>query len=300
MNQITIKNNSIELTILDFGAIIQKLIVKDKNGNPTNVVVGLENSNAYLTDNMFLGACIGRYAGRISNGKFTLEDEIYVLAEENGVHLHGGNIGFNQKYFTVDKIDNGKEPFVRLSYLSPDLDEGYPGNLKIVVTYTIIGSSLKITHEASTDKTTVVNLTNHSYFKLDTAAEVNHYDLKLNCSKITETDDNLVPTGKFSHVLASKYDFLEKKKIGETRLDTPFAIDSGSKIVAEVHSEISGITMEVKTNQPAVVIYTPPTTGSICFETQNFPDAPNHKHFPSSVLQPGEKYLNESIFTFTI
>lgn len=298
MNQITIKNDRIELTVLDFGAIIQKLIVKDKNGQPTNVVVSYDNPEDYLNDKMFLGACIGRYAGRISNGKFSLNGNEFTLQEENSVHLHGGKEGFNQKYFTIEEVNHGKEPFVKLSYVSPDLEEGYPGNLKIIVTYTLSANALKITHEATTDKTTVVNLTNHSYFKLDKEPEINHYNLKLDCAKIIDTHANLLPNGKFLNVLDTKYDFLKKKKINETRLDTPFAINASATLVAEVNSEVSGISMQVKTNQPAVIIYTPSTTGSICFETQNFPDAPNHSNFPSSVLEPNEKYINESTFTF--
>ncbi|QWX84564.1 galactose mutarotase [Cellulophaga sp. HaHaR_3_176] len=298
MNQITVKNNNIELTVLDFGAIIQKLIIKDKNGNPTNVVVGYENSEDYLVDDMFLGACIGRYAGRITNGEFSLNNENYKLHQDKSVHLHGGLKGFNQKYFKIEKIDHSKQPSIQLSYLSRDLEEGYPGTLKVLVTYTLLENSLKITHEATTDKTTVVNLTNHSYFKLDDAEEVNDYRLQLNCSKITETHDNLLPNGNFLNVENSKYDFTKEKYIGETRLDTPFAIDKGSDISAIVKSKKSGITMKVKTNQPALIVYTPPKTGSICFETQNFPDAPNQENFPSSTLRPGEVYKNESFFTF--
>jgi aldose 1-epimerase len=300
LKQITIKNNSIELTVLDFGAIIQKLIVNDKNGNPTNVVIGYYNPEEYLTDSMYLGACIGRYAGRISKGEFSLNGEKYTLFKDNNVHLHGGKHGFNQKYFTIEEVNQGNNPYIKLSYLSPDLEEGYPGNLKVVVTYTLIDNTLKITHQATTDKTTVINLTNHSYFKLDKEPLINHYSLKLNCPEIIEMQKNLLPTGALLNVSHTKYDYTKKKKIGETRLDTPFSIDSKSKIAAEISSEISGISMQVETNQPAVVIYTPPTTGSICFETQNFPDTPNHSHFPTSVLEHGETYLNEAIFRFSI
>ena len=300
MNQITIKNDSIELTVLDFGAIIQKLIVKDKNGNPINTVVGYDSPKDYVKDNMFLGACIGRYAGRISYGKFTINGKEYTLFEKDNVHLHGGEIGFNKKYFKIEEVNTSNLPFVKLSYISSDLEEGYPGKLKITVTYALIGNTLKITHEATTDKTTVVNLTNHSYFKLDNELSINHYNLKLNCHEILETNSRLLPTGNFLNVTNTRYDFLNKKKIGETRLDTPFAINLDDNIAAEVTSEISGITMKVKTNQPALIIYTPLTTGSICFETQNFPDAPNQANFPSSILEPNEKYINESTFTFEV
>ncbi len=300
MKQITIKNNSITLTILDYGAIIQKLIVNDKNGNPTNMVIGHDNPKDYLTDDMYLSACIGRYAGRIADGKFSLNGSDYTLFEENGIHLHGGKIGFNKKYFTIEEVNESEEPFIKLSYLSPDLEEGYPGNLKTTVTYTLLNNSLKITHEATTDKTTVVNLTNHAYFKLDNTSTVSDYNLELGCSRILETNEKLLPSGDFLSVTSTPYDFKIKKKIKDTKLDTPFEIDTNKTIAATISSDKSGITMQVKTNQPALIVYTPPVTGSICFETQNFPDAPNQKSFPSSKLEPEETYFNESYFTFSI
>jgi aldose 1-epimerase len=300
LNQITIKNSSITLTVLDYGAIIQKLIVNDKNGKPTNMVIGHDAPEDYLTDDMYLSACIGRYAGRIADGKFSLNGKEYTLFEENGIHLHGGKVGFNQKYFTIEEVNKSEEPFIKLSYLSPDLEEGYPGNLKITVTYALINSSLKITHEATTDKTTVLNLTNHAYFKLDNETTVSNYNLELGCSRRLETNDKLLPSGNFLNVADTPHDFRITKKINQIKLDTPFEIDTNKTIAATVSSEASGITMQVKTNQPALIVYTPPVTGSICFETQNFPDAPNQKNFPSSKLDPGEKYFNESYFTFSV
>lgn len=300
MIQNTIKNDKIELTVLDFGAIIQKIIVKDKYGNPVNMVVSFDDPKDYLINPMYLGACIGRYAGRISNGRFALDGENYNIAEEKGVHLHGGGRGFDKKYFKVDVVKHGNHPSIKLSYESEHLEEGYPGNLKVTVTYSIEDDVLIVTHEATTDQTTVVNLTNHSYFKLDSAEDVNHYDLQLDCSKILETHENLIPTGKFTNVANTKYDFIVTKKINNTRLDTPFVIDKSKEICATAYSEISGINLEVTTNQPAVVIYTPEITGSICFETQNYPDAPNHQHFPSSVLNKEENYFNQSKFRFKV
>ncbi|WP_405247124.1 MULTISPECIES: aldose epimerase family protein [unclassified Cellulophaga] len=300
MIQNTIKNDKIELTVLDFGAIIQKIIVKDKYGTPTNMVVGFDEPEDYLSNPMFLGACIGRYAGRISQGGFSLDGKTYPIHEEDGVHLHGGIAGFNTKTFEVTHVNHGTKPFIQLSYVSEHLEEGYPGNLNVTVTYTLDDDALIITHEASTDQKTVVNLTNHSYFKLDSTEEVNHYTLQLDCSKVLATHDNLIPTGELIEVSKTNYDFLERTPLANTRLDTPFVIDKRHEICASAYSEISGITLEVMTNQPAVVIYTPETTGSICFETQNYPDAPNHPNFPSSVLTPEDTYHNQSTFRFKV
>ena len=299
MNQVTIKNNFITLTVLDYGAIIQKLILKNKEGVDTNVVVGLEEPEKYLTDNKSLGACIGRYAGRISNSGFQINNVHYPIFSKDGVHLHGGQKGFGKRYWTIEQVHDGENPFVKLSYLSQDMEEGYPGNLKSTVTYKLVGPSLFIIHEATTDKATPVNLTNHSYFNLDGAETIDHWNLRLACTEYLETDAKLLPTGKLVSVKNSKYDFLELKKIGQVRLDTPFVMDSSLKNSTVLTSDNSGLSMEVVTNQPGVVVYTPPAFAAICFETQNFPDAPNQPHFPNSILQPGETYHNETEFRFS-
>ncbi len=300
MKQVTISNPFITLIVLDYGAIIQKLLVKDNEGIYTNVVVGFDYPSKYPSDTASLGACVGRYAGRISNGGFTLDRKNYSLHTEGGIHLHGGKEGFGKKYWTIEEVNHGDEPFVRLSYLSKHLEEGYPGNLKATVTYKIRNNELHIIHEATTDLTTVVNLTNHSYFKLDDENIIDHYYLKLNCPEVVETKKNLLPTGKLIPVTGTKYDFLSEQQIGLTRLDTPFATDDHSSFAAMVSSKKAGISMEVSTNQRGMVVYTPISFPAICFETQNFPDAPNHEHFPTSVLRPGETYRNASVFKFDL
>lgn len=300
MKQVTLSTPFVTLIVLDYGAIIQKLLVKDKNGKSRNVVVGYDFPDDYLKDEYFLGACVGRYAGRISNGGFEIDRQQYHLYQQKGVHLHGGKESFAQKYWTVEEIQHGSQPSVTLSYESKHLEEGYPGNLKAAVTYTLINNTLIITHQATTDRTTVVNLTNHSYFRLDDESQVNDYQLKMNCSKMIEMYANKLPTGNIISVRDTPFDFLEEKKIRNTRLDTPFAIQANAEIAAKVSSSESGISMEVFTNQPGMVVYTPLKFPAICFETQNYPDAPNHSNFPSSILRPGEFYQNESKFVFDL
>jgi len=300
MKQVTISTPFATLVVLDYGAIIQKLLVKDKDGNSINVVVGFNSPNKYLEDDKFLGACIGRYAGRITNGRFELDRETYDLYQKDGVHLHGGKEGFGKKYWTIEEVHQGRQPFVKLSYKSKHLEEGYPGNLIVNVTYKLINNELHIIHEATTDRTTVINLTNHSYFRLDDASQINEYDLQLNCSKMVEVYADLLPTGNVVPVKETSFDFLEKKKIKSTRLDTPFVIDATSKHAGTISSEKTGISMEVTTNQSALICYTPSEFPAICFETQNYPDAPNQKNFPSSRLRPGEIYKNESRFVFDL
>lgn len=300
MKQVTISTPFITLIVLDYGAIIQKLLVKDKIGESINVVVGFDFASKYLKDQICLGASVGRYAGRISNGNFKLDRENYDLHVNNGVHLHGGKEGFHKKYWTFESVNYGKEPYVVLSYLSKHLEEGYPGNLKTTVTYQLIDNQLQITYRATTDRTTVVNLTNHSYFNLDKSGSIDDHRMQLNCPDYLETLENLLPTGKLLPVKDTKYDFLNQKPIGKKRLDTTFINGLKSDIAAILSSKSSGIGMEVSTNQPGLVVYTPLNFPAICFETQNFPDAPNHQHFPSSILRPGEKYVNKSTFKFDL
>ncbi|MDB2606362.1 galactose mutarotase [Zobellia sp.] len=300
MKQATIQTENIILIVLDYGAIIQKLLVKGKDGNYRNVVVGLNYPNTYKSDKKSLGACVGRYAGRISNGGFTLDRENYALHNVNGVHLHGGKQGFAKKTWKFEEINNGPEPFIRLSYFSKHLEEGYPGNLKVTVTYKIEDNALVIDHKAETDRTTVLNLTNHSYFQLDNEGSIDHYQLQMNCTHFAETSNDLLPTGNFKSVKGSPYNFIEKRAIGNTPMDLPFAIHPKTNLAARLSSKKSGITMTVQTNQPALVVYTPAEFPAICFEAQNFPDAPNQPNFPSSVLKPGGKYRNISKYHFSV
>ncbi len=298
MKQVTIKNQFLSLTILDYGAIIQKLMYTDGTREIRNLVVGFEKPLEYLNNPNYLGACIGRYAGRITNGSFSLDQKQYLLAQKEGIHLHGGNEGFDRKYWNIDKVSHKENPFIQLSYVSPHMEEGYPGTLSITLRYSLEAHGLRITYHAETDKPTLVNLTNHSYFRLDNSNKIDHYNLHLKCSAYLETAPNLLPTGKIKKVEGTVYDFLTSKKIKDLRLDTPFVTDTTKNFIARVSSSLSRLSMQVSSNQPAVVIYTPENFTGICFETQNFPDAPNHSNFPSAILRPEETYYHETLFNF--
>ncbi|MEM9143577.1 MAG: aldose epimerase family protein, partial [Bacteroidota bacterium] len=280
MKQVTISTPFITLVVLDYGAIIQKILVKDKKGQSLNVVVGSNYPNYYLEDTAFLGACVGRYAGRISKACFELDRDTYPLYGENGIHLHGGKQGFSKKYWIFEEVGYGTEPFITLSYYSKHLEEGYPGNLKVMLTYKLVDNQLHILHRAAADRSTIINLTNHSYFKLDRMESIDHYRLQLHCPQYLETNEKLLPTGEIFSVEDTEYDFLNERRIGETRLDTPYVKSPQSKKAARLYSRKSGISMDVHTDQPGMVVYTPPHFAGICFETQNFPDAPNQPHFP--------------------
>ncbi|MCX2720447.1 aldose epimerase family protein [Lentiprolixibacter aurantiacus] len=298
MEQVSIKNDYLSLKVLNYGARIQELLFRDKSGNWQNTVVGFEDPEEYLHDAISLGACVGRFAGRISSGGFTLDDVFYPLYNEKGVHLHGGKEGFARKFWEIREVHEGEDPFVKLAYTSPHLEEGYPGRLQVLVTYQLIKGNLRISHEAITDRNTVVNLTNHSYFKMDEEPNISHYLLQLGCRQYLETHSNLLPTEKLLDVYGTAFDFQQSRAIGETRFDTPLVLHTD--FAGSVYSPVSGIRMRVTTNQPAVVVYTPPSFAGICFETQNYPDAPNISTFPSSLLKAGESYLNQSVFTFDL
>jgi len=300
LRQFTINNSALSLTALDYGAVIQKLMFRDKNSRTLNMVVSLSEPEDYLEDMISLGSTVGRYAGRISKGKFELDGNLYELYAEDGVHLHGGREGFGKKTWEVTEMADGDHPGLVFSYRSPHLEEGYPGRLEVSISYILVNNALHIEHRAVTDSATVVNLTNHSYFRLDERSNINHYRLKLSCDEMLETDEKLLPTGRILSVQGTDFDFRQPKEIGQVRMDTPFVCKPGMRDVGEVFSDKSGIRMRIRSNQPAVVVYTPPDFAAICFETQNFPDAPNIHAFPSSVLRPGETYFNSAIFEFDL
>ena len=319
---ITLKNtNGLEVQISNFGATIISLCVPDKNNKLINVVVGLQNVNDYtsqdyLSKNLYLGCTVGRWAGRISNGQFKIDNEVYQLYKESGVHLHGGKEGFDKMYWNIDAIH---ESSVTLSYLSKHLEEGYPGNLATSVTYELTNENeLKIVYQATTDKTTPVNLTNHAYFNLEGGGSVLDHELELKSDKYVELDEKLLVTGKLIGTQNTPYDFKTKSLIGNENfkgLDDIFILnsDDGTHKVSLV-SEKTGIRMRIFTNQPALVIYTPPQLpvlsykddvsyskfSAICFEAEGYPDAPNQPDFPSGMLNPGENYRNETVFEFTV
>ncbi|MBC2839983.1 aldose epimerase family protein [Robiginitalea sp. SC105] len=298
MEQVTVKNDRLRMEVLDYGAIIQRLQLRDARGAYTDLVVGLQEPEAYLADQAYLGACVGRFAGRISGGVLRVGNENHRLSHRDGITLHGGERGFGKRTWKLEaQRTSGDTAGVLLSYFSPDGEEGFPGNLRVRVLYQISGNSLLVRHQAVTDRPTVVSLANHSYFKIDSSGSIDHYRLRLNARERLETDQRLLPTGRILDISQTEFDFRQEREIGATRLDTPYILN-GAMPAAELLSPESKIRMQVTTNQPAVVVYTPPHFPGICFETQGYPDAPNHPGFPSTELHPGEEYLNESRFTF--
>lgn len=326
----TIKNkNGMSAEVTNYGTKIIRLMVPDKNGKMEDVVQGFDTLQENIDKEPYFGATCGRFANRIKDGKFTLDGKEYTLVQNNsGNALHGGIEGFNAKVWEVKAV---LENSIRMQYVSPDGEEGYPGTLYCQVTYTLTDDNeLKIKYEATTDKPTVIGLTNHSYFNLKGAGNgtVRDHILQINADFHTVLDDTASPTGEIRPVDNSPFDFRQPVVIGDV-IDAPEyvpgrGIDNNWTIrkkqpkelalAATLYEPISGRKMDVLTTQPGVQVYTanwvekqPGKYGkiyseqdSICLETQNFPNSPNIAHFPSSVLRPGERYEEWCVYRFGV
>ena len=309
-----------QLKVVTFGATITSLKIPLKNGSFIDVVLGFDTLEAYLNSfNInsapYFGATVGRYAGRINNSTFSLNGKsIDLNSNNNGHSLHGGNIGFSQKQWKIKNVNEGENPSITLSYFSPDGEENYPGDLSVNLTYTLSDQNeLIIEFDATTSEDTVINLTHHSYFNLDGHnSTILEQDLSINSKKILETNEHSIPTGQFLNLENNPFNFNQAKKCPQT-IDTTFVLNDGEKFSASLFNPKNNLEMLVSTNQPAVHIYVGGNCfnsikgkenaeynhlSGICFETQNFPDAPNHDHFPNAVLRKGEVYLHKTMYKF--
>ena len=315
-------NNGIEVKIINYGATITSLKIPLKTGKIIDVVLGLDTLEDYIKSyeiggSPYYGSTVGRYSGRINQGLFSLNNKVYQLDKNLNNHsLHGGKIGFSQRIWEVKKFTEGINPSIALTYFSPNNEGGFPGDLNVELTYTLSeNNELSIDYIATTSEDTIINLTNHSYFNLEGPTEtVANQDLYINSSTVLETDNENVPTGLLLKVDSTSYDFSNAKKCPE-KIDTSFVLNKENKVAASLYSEINNLKMIVFTDQPSIHIYVGgknddqltgkekikyQSNSGICFETQNFPDAPNHNHFPNSVLKKEETYLQKTIYKFEI
>jgi aldose 1-epimerase len=329
----TLSDGSVEARIISYGGIVISLKVPDRNGNSTDVVLGFDDLDGYVSNSngphgAFFGALIGRYGNRIAKGTFSLDGKTYHLPINNPPNsLHGGPHGFNNVVWKAKEVADG----VELTYLSKDGEAGYPGNLTATVRYTLVKGELKIDYSATTDKNTVVNLTNHSYFNLsgEGKGDILKHQLTLQASKFTPVDATLIPTGELRPVAGTPMDFMKPAAIGE-RIDADdeqiklghgydhnWVLDAkGGKLAqaAEVFEPVSGRVLQVLTTEPGVQFYTSNFLdgtvkgkggvsygkhAALCLETQHFPDSPNHPDFPSTELKKGQKYHTVTTFKFS-
>lgn len=333
VDQYTLSNAAgLTAKIITYGAILAELDVPDRNGKLGDVVLGFDNLKDYLERNPHFGSTVGRVANRIAKGKFALDGKEYTLAINNGPNsLHGGLKGFDKKMWKAEPktVPNGAA--LELSYISKDGEEGYPGTLTVTVVYTLNNDdALRIDYTATTDKTTPVNLTNHSYFNLAGAksADILDHELTLAADKYTPVDDTLIPTGEIKPVKDTPLDFTQPRRIGERidqlknfpggGYDHNFVLSNGGKaepvLAARASEPKTGRILEMYTTEPGVQFYTGnylngKLTGrggvvynkhaGFCLEAQHFPDAVHHANFPSILLKPGETYRQTTIYKFS-
>jgi aldose 1-epimerase len=324
--------HGLEARIMTYGGIVVSLKVPDRNGKVGDVVVGYDSLDGFLKNNSpYFGAIIGRYGNRIAKGKFSLNGREYVLAKNNGEnHLHGGNRGFDKVLWKAKEVPGKERVGLELTYLSKDGEEGYPGNLSVTVVYTLTNTNeLKIDYSASTDKETVVNLTNHTYFNLAGHGNILKHELMIDADRFTPIDESLIPTGELRTVTGTPMDFTKSTAIG-ARIDQKdeqltygkgydhnWVLNHGSgppAMAARVYEPVTGRAIEVFTTEPGIQFYSGnfldgtiqgkgkqvyQQRAGLCLETQHFPDSPNKPKFPSTVLKPGQKYATTTIYKFS-
>lgn len=329
VQQFTLSNaNGMMVKIINYGATVTDLLVPDSTGKATDVVLGFDNLDGYLHNTSYFGCIVGRYANRIAKGKFKLGGKTYSLAKnDNGNHLHGGIVGFDKVIWqaTPIRVKDGTALF--MAYTSNNGEEGYPGTLKVFVTYTLTNNNeLKIGYEATTDKPTPVNVTHHSYFNLAGAGtgDILQHQMMINADKFTAVDQHLIPTGVLQNVTGTSLDFTSPHTIGERIADIEGGYDhnfvlrktsDSLSLAARVYEPTSGRIMEVYTTEPGLQFYSGNfldgnTIGKgntaykkhfgFCLEAQHYPDSPNHPKFPSVILKPGKTYRQTTIYKFSI
>ena len=323
-----------EIGIITYGGIITSWTAKDKNGDYEDIVLGYNTLAEYEDETPYFGALIGRYGNRIAKGRFTIDGKEYTLATNNGVnHLHGGLKGYDKVVWDAKTIVGDSTVSLVLSYLSKDMEEGYPGNLETRVTYSLNNKDeLSVKYEAKTDKTTVVNLTQHSYFNLsaDFNKTILDHELVINSDSFLPVDSTLIPTGEFRDVTDTPFDFRSSQVIGKqinsenSQLKNGLGYDhcwvlnyqdKGVRFVASAFEPESGRLLEIFSDEPGIQFYsgnfldgTLPSKNNgryqhrtgFCLETQHYPDSPNQDHFPSVILSPGDKYVSNTIFKLSV
>lgn len=314
--------HGIVVKIINFGATITSLKIPLQNGDNIDVVLGFDSLEDYIKSyeigsSPYFGATVGRYSGRINHGLFKLNNKKYQLEKNHNNHsLHGGSNGFSQKIWKVEKINNGKNPSITLTYFSPNNESDFPGDLNVELTYTLSESNeLIIDYKATTSEDTIINLTNHSYFNLEGHSKtVSNQDLYINSKTILETDDDNIPTGWNLNVRNCPFDFSTIKKC-PSKIDHTFVLNKDQELAASLYSEKNNLEMLIYTDQPSIHIYiggacddqltgkenvTYCSNSGICFETQNYPDAPNHSHFPNAILKKDGSYIQKTLYKFQI
>jgi aldose 1-epimerase len=329
--------NGMEVKITNYGGIITSVVVPDRDGEMENVTLGFTSLDEYVAGHPYFGTITGRYANRIARGTFDIDDENFYLALNNGPNsLHGGDIGFDKHVWAAEEVSGEGEVGVTLSRVSPDMEEGYPGNLDVSVTYTLTDNDeIRIDYHATTDEPTHVNLTNHAYWNLagEGSGSAEDHELTLMASNYTPVDENLIPTGEIAPVAGTPLDFTTPHPIGERvrddfeqlvigrGYDHNFVLDRSSPdettliVAARVVEPASGRTLEISTTEPGIQFYSGNFLDAtevggagkmyrqgdgFALETQHFPDSPNQPDFPSTLLEPDEEFNSTTVYAFSV
>ena len=329
-----LKNDKCEVELITYGGIITSIKVPDLNGNLIDVALGFNDFDSYLEGHPYFGAIVGRYANRIDNGSFSIDENDYSIPlNNNGTSLHGGIKGFDKVNWNVVSYDSINHNFIKLNYLSKHMEEGYPGNLNTYVKYTLTeDNELVVEYQAETDKPTVLNLTQHTYFNLsgESSGDILDHNLLINADSFLPVNEKIIPTGEIKSVENTPFDFRKIKKIGKNINieDRQLKLGNGydhcwvlndynkkSRKIGEVNSNKTKINMEIFSDLPGVQLYTGNfLDGSLnskkdlkyinrsgfCLETQFYPNSPNNQNFPSTKLEPGKKFYSKTSFKFSI
>lgn len=299
MQTVTLNNGILKAHFLSYGATLHQLWVPDRNGKATNVIAGLAKPLDYKRDSWYRGAVVGRFAGRLRK-TITINDKMVDLEHEDGVVLHSGSTGWSKRTWTLESHSEGANAQVTWKLFCPTGSGGFPGNVTATVTYTLDENRLHVAYRAKTDAATPVNLTNHAYFNLSGQTAFKQQQLQINASQFLELGADLIPTGTFLDTQGTVLDFQKMKPIGSTRLDDYFVLNTDMPFATKLYAQDTGISMETQTDQPGVVIFTPPDFEAICFETQKFSNAPNISHFPETILQADKEYRQNTQFEFSV
>ena len=312
-------DRGLAVSIINYGGAVTSLLVPERNGKLGDIVLGFEKLDEYVRNPRYFGGLIGRHANRIADGRFSLDGVQYQLPQNNGRnHLHGGFHGFDKRVWNIVEGENA----LHLSYLSKDGEEGYPGNVEAFVDFHLSDGELRLEYRATTDRDTIVNLTNHSYFNLKGEGTILDHELTLDADNFTPVSDDLIPTGEIAAVAGTPMDFRKGRAIGsEIRAiggyDHNFCLnewDGSLRSATRLYEPESGRVFEIITTEPGIQFYsgnfldgsfsgkngvTYVKYAGLCLEPQHFPDAPNHSNFPSTVLRAGEEYRQTTVFRFS-
>jgi len=293
LKEIVLTNHDLKVIILSYGGIIKELWYKG-----TNVVLGKKNAEEYLDNPWYMGACIGRYAGRLAS-EYTIDQVRYTHKKGNAIQLHGGAQGWDKAVWKIYDLFHGTVPHVVLEYDCLEKDSSHPGDVTVLLNYSLRENTLQLEYKAKTTRPTPINMTNHSYFNLSGAPNLGDHELMIQADEVLELDHNLLPTDVINTVKKTDFDRNDLRSIGQSRYDDCFVLREKEAVNLRLKANSTKIQMDLITDQPGLVVFNPKELNGICFEAQKFSNAPNIPHFPNTIVRPGVRYTQKTQFIFS-